>query len=49
VVGDAQGCGIVRGGTARATPAYQVAPAELIAHLAGEMARVTSTGEAVHG
>jgi precorrin-3B synthase len=49
VVGDAQGCGIIRDGTARATPAYHVAPAELVAHLAGEMARVAATGEAANG
>jgi precorrin-3B synthase len=49
VVGDAHGCGIIRDGTARATPFHHVASAELIAHLAGEMARVPATGEAVHG
>jgi precorrin-3B synthase len=49
VVGDAQGCSIIRDGTARATPFHHVASAELIAHLAGEMARVPAAGEAVHG
>jgi precorrin-3B synthase len=49
VVGDLRGCGIVRGGTARATPSYHVAPAELVARLAGDFTRVTATGEAVHG
>jgi precorrin-3B synthase len=49
VVGDAQGCGIVRGGTARATPSYRVASAELVAHLATDLRRVPATGEAVHG
>jgi precorrin-3B synthase len=45
VVGDARGCGIVRNGTARATPVRHVAPAEL----AAEVARVFSPAEAVHG
>ena len=49
VVGDLRGCGIVRNGTARATPSYHVAPAELVAHLAADIARVPATGEAVHG
>jgi precorrin-3B synthase len=49
VVGDAQGCGIVRDGTARATPCRHVAPAELVAHLAAEVARTVPRGEAVHG
>jgi precorrin-3B synthase len=45
VVGDAQGCGIVRNGAARATPCRHVAPAEL----AGEVARVFAACEVVHG
>jgi precorrin-3B synthase len=45
VVGDAQGCGIVRNDTARATPCRHVAPAEL----AGEVARVFAACEVVHG
>jgi precorrin-3B synthase len=49
VVGDPKGCGIVRNGTARATPPYHVAPAELAAHFAAEAARIFATGEAVHG
>jgi precorrin-3B synthase len=49
VVGDPKGCGIVHDGTARATPPYHVAPAELAAHLAAEVARIFTTGEAVHG
>jgi precorrin-3B synthase len=49
VVGDAQGCGIVRDGTARATPAHHVAPAELVVAVASEFARVFATGEAVNG
>jgi precorrin-3B synthase len=49
VVGEAQGCGIIRDGTARATPSRHVAPAELVACLAAEIARVFATGEAVHG
>jgi precorrin-3B synthase len=44
VVGDAQGCGIVRNGTARATPCRHVAPAEL----AAEVARFAHA-EVVHG
>jgi precorrin-3B synthase len=49
VVGDAQGCGIVRNGTARATPPYHVAPAELVAYFAADPTHVPATGEAVHG
>jgi precorrin-3B synthase len=50
VVGDAQGCGIVRNGTARATPDRHVVPnGELVANLATEVARVSAAGEAVHG
>jgi precorrin-3B synthase len=49
VVGEAQGCGIVRNGTARATPSRHVAPTELAAQLAAEVARVFAAGEAVHG
>jgi precorrin-3B synthase len=45
VVGDAQGCGIVRNSTARATPSRHVAPADL----AAEVAHLFATGEAVHG
>jgi precorrin-3B synthase len=45
VVGDAQGCGIVRYGTSRAMPRYHVAPAGL----AAEVARAFAEGEAVHG
>jgi precorrin-3B synthase len=50
VVGNAQGCGIVRKGTARATPCRHVAPTEL----AAEVTRIFSSdelslGEGVHG
>jgi precorrin-3B synthase len=45
VVGDAQGCGIIRNGTARATPRCHVAPTGL----AAEVARILSHGEAAHG
>jgi precorrin-3B synthase len=45
VVGDAQGCGIVRNGTARATPRCHVAPAGL----AAEVARIFAQSEAAHG
>jgi precorrin-3B synthase len=45
VVGDAQGCGIIRNGTARATPRCHVAPAGL----AAEVARIFSHSEAAHG
>jgi precorrin-3B synthase len=45
VVGDVLGCGIVRNGTARATPCRHVGPAEL----AAEVARVFPHAEAVHG
>jgi precorrin-3B synthase len=48
VVGDAQGCGIVRNGTARATPVRHVAPAELVPEVTAEVARF-APGEAVHG
>jgi precorrin-3B synthase len=50
VVGDAQGCGIVRNGTARAMPDRHVAPtSELVANLAAEVACIFATGETVHG
>jgi precorrin-3B synthase len=49
VVGDAQGCGIIRDDTARATPPYHIAPAELVAHLTAEIARVFAGREAAHG
>jgi precorrin-3B synthase len=42
VVGTAHGCGIIRNGTARATPRYHVA----LAGLAAEVARVFAQGEA---
>jgi precorrin-3B synthase len=45
VVGDAQGCGLIRNGTARATPRCHVAPTGL----AAEVARIFAQGEAVHG
>jgi precorrin-3B synthase len=45
VVGNAQGCGIIRNGTARAVPRYHVAPASL----AAEVARAFAEGEAAHG
>jgi precorrin-3B synthase len=45
VVGDAQGCGLVRNGTARSTPVRHVASAEL----AAEIACIFAPGEAVHG
>ena len=45
VVGDAQGCGIIRNGTARAMPRCHVAPAGL----AAEVARAFAEGEPVHG
>jgi precorrin-3B synthase len=45
VVGDSRGCGIVRDGTARATPRYHVAAAELPA----EVARAFAPSEAAHG
>jgi precorrin-3B synthase len=45
VVGDVRGCGIVRDGTARATPVRHVTPAGL----AAEVVRVLSPGEVVHG
>jgi precorrin-3B synthase len=45
VVGDAQGCGIVRNGTARSTPVRHVASAEL----AAEIACIFAPGGAVHG
>jgi precorrin-3B synthase len=45
VVGDAYGCGIIRNGTARASPNYHVAPANLTA----EVARAFADGEAAHG
>jgi precorrin-3B synthase len=45
VVGDAQGCGIVRNGTARATPRCHIAPAGL----AAEVARIFVQSEAAHG
>jgi precorrin-3B synthase len=45
VVGDARGCGLVRNGTARATPHRHVAPAELAAEIAG----VFVPNEAAHG
>jgi precorrin-3B synthase len=49
VVGEAQGCGFVHNGTARATPSRHVAPTELVVELAAEVARVFAAGEAVHG
>jgi precorrin-3B synthase len=45
VVGGADGCGIVRNGTARAAPWIHVAPG----NLAAEIARAIAEGEAVHG
>jgi precorrin-3B synthase len=45
VVGDAQGCGLIRNGTARAAPRCHVAPAGL----AVEVARFLSHSEAAHG
>ena len=45
VVGSADGCGIVRDGTARAAPGVHVAPG----NLAAEIARAIAEGEAVHG
>jgi precorrin-3B synthase len=48
VVGDAHGCGIVRDGTARATPVRHVAPAELVPEVTAEVARFAPR-EAVHG
>jgi precorrin-3B synthase len=45
VVGDAYGCGIIRNGTARASPNYHVVPANLTA----EVARAFADGEAAHG
>jgi precorrin-3B synthase len=45
IVGDAQGCGIIRDGPARGTPRYHVAPADL----AAEIARTLTEGEAIHG
>jgi precorrin-3B synthase len=45
VVGDAYGCGIIRNGTARASPRCHVAPADLSA----EVARAFADGEAAHG
>jgi len=45
VVGDAQGCGLIRNGTARATPRCHVAPPGL----AAEVARILSHSEAAHG
>jgi precorrin-3B synthase len=44
VVGDAQGCGIIRNAAARAMPRHHVAPGEL----AAEVARVFAQGEAAH-
>jgi precorrin-3B synthase len=54
VVGDAQGCGIIRNATARTMPRYHVAPAGLAAEVAhifaqGEAALVFPDGEAVDG
>jgi precorrin-3B synthase len=43
VVGTERGCGIVRHGSASATPNYHVEPAKLI----GEIVRIVETGEAV--
>jgi precorrin-3B synthase len=48
VVGDTQGCGIIRDGTARATPVRHIAPAELVPEVTAEVARF-APGEAVHG
>ena len=45
VVGNARGCGIVRSGTAQATPRCHVAPAGLTA----VVARIFAQSEAVHG
>jgi precorrin-3B synthase len=45
VVGDAHGCGIVRNGTAQATPGRHVAPADL----AAVVARIRAHSEAAHG
>jgi precorrin-3B synthase len=45
VVGAAQGCGIIRNSTARATPSYYVAPSGL----ATEVARAFAASEAGHG
>jgi precorrin-3B synthase len=44
VVGTERGCGIVRHGSASATPHYHVEPAKLI----GEIVQIVETGEAVH-
>ena len=48
VVGDTQGCGIVRDGTARAAPVRHVASAELVPEVTAEVARF-ATCEAVNG
>jgi precorrin-3B synthase len=48
VVGDAEGCGIVRNGTARATPVRHVAVPELVLQVTAELARFAPS-EAVHG
>jgi precorrin-3B synthase len=48
VVGDAKGCGIVRDGTARATPIRHVAPAELVPQVTAEIARF-APAEVAHG
>jgi precorrin-3B synthase len=45
VVGDAQGCGIIRNATARTIPRYHVAPGQLTA----EVARTFAEGEADNG
>lgn len=45
VVGNEQGCGIIRNATARATPRRHVAPAGV----AAEVARIFAPSEAVHG
>jgi precorrin-3B synthase len=45
VVGDAQGCGIIRDGTARGTQRRHVAPDDIVA----EVVRALAQGEAVHG
>jgi precorrin-3B synthase len=49
VAGDAKGCGIVYGGTARATPVRHVAPAELVPEITTEVASIFAHAEAVHG
>jgi precorrin-3B synthase len=49
VVGDAKGCGIIRNGTARATPVRHVALAELVPQITAEVASAFVHAEAIHG